>query len=134
MIAPLFVLGALVVVPLLLAVIPPLGSAVADRWLDLARRGALPTAVPLALGFVLLPGFVAGLFSLPWLGLTVLVAASAAAATVTGIRDGSIWRPSPRHGLVVAMAFLSVAGVNAAADRSGIQPFGFAPTIVLLTA
>ena len=134
MIALLFVVGPLVVVPILLAVLPPLGSAAADRWLDHARHLALPTAAPLAIAFVLPPSLVAGLFALPWLGLTVMTALAASMTIIAGVRDGSVWRPSPRHGITVALGFLAVAGANAAADRFGIQPFGFAPTIVLLTA
>jgi len=128
-----FLLGLVVVVavPLGLRRIGSLGDPGSDRAVRRAAGVAVPCAVALGASLALEPGAVAGLLSLPWLAMAGLGAAGAAIAFV---RDPSRVRPSIRFGWEVALGFLAFGGVNATANRFGLQPLGFAPTIVLLTA
>jgi SAM-dependent methyltransferase len=69
--------------------------------------------------------------ALPWL---VMSGVAATLGLLAGIRDPRRWQIGTRHAIWAALAFLAVGAGNAMSDRLGIQPFGFSPTIVLLTA
>ncbi len=134
-IVTLFLAGAVVAVPLSLRALDRLVDPLAERLLRVARWTALPAIVTLAVTFALAPP-VAGIFAIPWL-LVASIGALAAGLDALALarRD---WRaivvPNRRHAVWAALVFLAVGAGHATADRFGVQPFGFAPTIVLLTA
>ena len=134
LIGRLFLAGPLVVVPLGLRLLPRLASPVAARLLGLAVSGSLPAGIVLAIAFLLPPGPTAGLLAVPWLLVASLGAAAAALDALAGTRDGRLVRPGSHHAVWAALVFLVVGAGNALSDRLGVQPFGFAPLIVLLTA
>jgi hypothetical protein len=134
LVAGLFLLGPLVVVPLGLYLVPPLVTEHAAGLLRIARVGALPAGLLLALAFALEPGPTAGLLAAPWLAMAAIGAAAAALDLLGAWRRGRLLRPGPPHAIWAALGFLAVAAGNATADRLGVQPFGFAPVIILLTA
>jgi uncharacterized protein (UPF0548 family) len=126
--AALVLLGALVVVPLGLALV----DTVDER--SLGGRGAwlpwlqLAAALPLLGAFALDAGPPAGLLALPWCGFTALVA-------ILGLRHllargvGSPAEVCLHSGLV----FLAVGGAWTLLSRWGARPLGFEEPIVLLT-
>lgn len=134
LITALFLVGPVIAIPLLLRRIAPLGAPRADRVLDIARRIALPTGLLLALSFVVPPGPVAGAFALPFFGVGGVTATAALADAIPAIRTGRALKPGVHHATWAALVFLPVSAGNAVADRLGTQPFGFDPTIILLTA
>ncbi|MFP5342426.1 MAG: YndJ family transporter [Candidatus Limnocylindria bacterium] len=134
LIVALFLVGPLVVVPLGLRLVPTQGSATAARLLRIARWTALPAGVALAVAFVLEPGAIAALLTVPWLATAVLAGLVALLDGRAAIDRGRFLRPGPHHAIWAALLFLGVAAGHATADRLSLQPFGFAPLIVLLTA
>ncbi|CAN5581089.1 hypothetical protein BH20CHL7_BH20CHL7_06490 [soil metagenome] len=134
MIAALFLVGPIVVVPLGLWLVPDPAGGRSQVLLHAARWLSLPVGAALAVAFALLPGMVAGLLAVPWLGMAILAALAALLDTLAAAQDGRLTRLGAHHGNWAALAFLAVAAGNALADRSGIQPFGFAPVIILMTA
>ncbi len=130
----LFLVGPVVLVPIWMAGLARPRSASADRLLRIARWLALPTGLALAVAFALPAGPLAGLLATGWLAMASLGAFAAALDVVAAIRDGTWRKPDPDHAMWVAMPFLGVSAGNAVSDRLGMQPFGFAPTIILLTA
>jgi hypothetical protein len=132
--AILFLVGPVVLVPIWMAGLARPRTAAADRLLRLARWLSLPTGVALAAAFALPPGPLAGLLAVGWLAMASLGAIAAAVDVTAALRGGTWRRPDPNHAWWVAMPFLAVSAGNAVADRLGVQPFGFAPTIILLTA
>jgi hypothetical protein len=127
----LFLAAVVVAVPLGLTAIDSLGDPVADRGFAIVRRTALPAAILLALAFAFPPGIFAGGLALPWLAMTGV---AATLGLLAGIRGPRRWRIGTRHAMWAALVFLAIGAGNAISDRLGIQPFGFSPTIVLLTA
>ncbi len=128
-VAPLFLLAPLVLVPLgyrLLEVASP-GSRPPAPMLRLV----FPAAGSLVIAFLAPTGPLAGMLAAPWLAVT---GATAVAAGVRWMRDPDRFRPGVRHATDAAVAFLAVGAVFAVTDRLGIQPFGFSTTIILLTA
>lgn len=134
LIVALFLVGPLVVVPLGLRLVAMPGSASAARLLRIARSSALPAGVALVIAFLLEPGPIAGLVAIPWLATASLAGLVALQDGRDAIERGRFLRPGPHHAVWAALLFLAVAGGHATADRLGIQPFGFAPLIILLTA
>lgn len=129
-----------IVVPLLLLaplLLVPLGY----RLIGLAAQGseppvrlrmaAFPAAIVLAVAYTQPQGWVAAALALPWLAVTGLVAL---VAGVRFLRDPARFRPGPRHAVDAAVAFLAIGASFAVTDRLGARPFGFDPTIILLTA
>ncbi len=127
----MFVLVVVVAVPLGLREVVGLGDRAADRGFAIVRRAVLPTALLLAISFALTPGIMAATLALPWL---MTAGASAILALLAAGRDAQRTRLGIRHAIWAALTFLAVGAGNAVADRLGVQPFGFSPTIVLLTA
>lgn len=134
LIVALFLVGPVVAIPLLLRRIPQLGAPRAARVVGVARRMALPAGLLLAVSFVVAPGPVAGAFALPFLGVGGLTATAALADALPAIRTGRTLQPGVHRATWAALVFLPVSAGNAVADRLEIQPFGFDPTIILLTA
>lgn len=134
LIAALFLVGPLAVVPLGIRLVPPLGDARADRLLGWMGRLAVPAGLALALAFLRPAGPGTAVFAVPWVLVAGLGATAAGVAALGAVREGRLLRPVPERAVWAALAFLLVAATNALADRAGLRPFGFSSTIVLLTA
>jgi hypothetical protein len=131
--AALFVLSPLVLVPLLLsAILDDHDDTPLIRALCVAQ---LPCALLLAVAMSMRPGAFALLASLPWAGWTAL-------AALEGVRRMlSMLRRSGLRGLYDAelaiaagLAFPLVGSGWILCDRLALEPLGFSPLIVLLTA
>ncbi|PRQ09580.1 YndJ family transporter [Enhygromyxa salina] len=133
----LFVLSPLVLVPLLLAaVVDAHEDGPVMRALSWAQ---LPCALLLPLGLSLEPGAFALLACLPWAGWTAL-------AAFEGLRRmWAMWRHGGRHGgvrglydaelaIAAGLSFPVIGSGWLLCDRLAIEPLGFSPLIVLLTA
>jgi uncharacterized protein (UPF0548 family) len=125
----LLLFGALVVVPLGLALLDDLG----DRRRRFRPLSVLPwvhllCAILLIPSFALYPGSRAGLLALPWLGFTGLVALL---GLVRHVAHG--YRTAAGVATSAAMIFLAVGGGWTLASRWGMEPMGFREPIVLLT-
>ena len=125
----LLLFGALVVVPLGLALIDDLGE-----W---DRHSRLPSFLPpvqllcavlLLPSFALYPGPRAGALAVPWLGFTLLVALL---GFIRLVRHG--YTTTEGIATSAAMIFLAVGGDWTLASRWGLEPMGFREPIVLLT-
>ena len=129
-IGALFLLAPLVVVPLGLRLIEPDGSF-ANRVHRMATLGSWPAGAALGLAMALPAGALAAALAVAWLGIATLRAVAAAAERVTEVRAtrrDAAWIDA------VAAAFLVVGATWIVADRLGIRPMGFDPTVVRLTA
>jgi hypothetical protein len=132
--AALFVLSPLVLVPLLLTVI--FDDEEDNRPLIRALCFAqLPCAMLLPVSLSMKPGAFALLASLPWTGWTAL------AALEGGRRMLAMLRRSGLRGLydselaiAAGLAFPIIGSGWLLCDRLALQPLGFSPLIVLLTA
>lgn len=129
----LFVLSPLVLVPLLLAAVL---EAHEDSPLLRAMSWAqLPCALLLPLGLSLEPGAFALLCCLPWAGWTALAAveglrrmwALLRAGGVRGLYDAEL-------AIAAGLSFPVIGSGWLLCDRLAIEPLGFSPLIVLLTA
>lgn len=134
MIVVLFVVGPLLVVPMGLQLVPPLGHGLPDDIMRGVRRVAFPAGLLLALAFVVPAGTWAAALAFPWLLVAGFAALAVGIAALRAIRGGRGQRPVREYAVWAALAFLVVAAGNALADRAGVRPFGFSTTIVLLTA
>lgn len=130
--AALFVLSPLVLVPLLL------GAVLGDEDGPLLRAlcwAQLPCALGLPLAFGLKPSAFALLAVLPWAGWTAMAAIEAARRAwalvrrggVRGLFDGEL-------AIAAGLGFPIVGSGWLVCDRLGLEPLGFSPLIVLLTA
>jgi uncharacterized protein (UPF0548 family) len=125
----LLLLGALMIVPLGLALLDDLGDILRRSRLQLVLPWVqLLSAVLLLVSFPLYPGQRAGLLALPWLGFTGLVALLGLFRLVTGG-----YRTAAGIATSAGMMFLAVGGGWTLASRWGIEPMGFHEPIVLLT-
>ena len=97
----------------------------------LAHRVVLPASLLLTVSFMAEPGVAAAVLSLPWLGLTAVIAI---VAGVRLLKDPARFRPGVRHATDAAVAFLAVGATFATIDRLGARPLDFASDIILLTA
>jgi uncharacterized protein (UPF0548 family) len=128
--APVLLLfGALVVVPLGLALLDDLGIILRQLrlqsplpWLQLL------SAAILLISFPRYPGQSAGLLAFPWLGFTGLVSLL---GFVRLLRGG--YRSWEGIATSAAMIFLAVGGAWTVASRWGLEPMSFREPIVLLT-
>lgn len=134
MIAALFLLGPVVVVPLGLRLVPEPGGQTARAALLAARLASIPAGLVLVVAYLRPSGVLAAALAVPWLAVALLAAGAALADALDALHVGRAWRPGVRHGTWFALGALSVAAGNAVADRLGVRPFDFAPIIVLLTA
>lgn len=129
----LFVLSPLVLVPLLLSAVfterEPSRIVRALSWAQLA------CALPLVLGVSMRPGVLAMLLCLPWAGWTALAAFEALVRVwalirrfgARGLLDGEL-------AIAAALGFPVIGSGWLLCDRLAIEPLGFSPLIVLLTA
>lgn len=128
-VVPFFLIAPLFLVPFGLRL---LGAATPGAEPPrLFRLAALPAALLMTLSFMAAPGSVAAALSLPWLGLTAMVAIDAALRL---LRDPARFHPGVRHVTDAAVAFLAVGAAFATTDRLGARPFDFPAEIILLTA
>jgi hypothetical protein len=129
----LFVLSPLVLVPLLLTAIfdehddTPLIRALS--WSQLPCALALPLAASLA------PGGLGLLAALPWVGWTVLAAWIGLTRAWALLRDGGVRGLFDGELAIAAgLGFPLVGSGWFVCDRLALEPLGFSPLIVLLTA
>lgn len=85
MIVVLFLVGPVLIVPLGMQLVPPLGHGLPDRIMRGVRRVALPAGLLLALAFALPAGPSAAALAVPWL-LVAGLAASAAGIAALRVR------------------------------------------------
>ena len=135
-ISVLFVVVFLIAVPLAVRQLEEIGDPRADRLLGLLRRATFPAIALLAVAYALGVSLTSGLLAVPWLVVASIGALAAGIAVLSLARHEprALLRPARHHVAWAALVYLAIGAGNAAADRFGIQPFGFAPTIVLLTA
>lgn len=131
--AVLFVLSPLVLMPLLLATV--FGEGERSRLIQALTWTQLPCALPLVIGVSLEPGVLAMLACLPWAGWTALAAVEAV-VRVRALIHKSGWRGLFDGELAIAagLGFPVIGSGWLLCDRLAIQPLGFSPLIVLLTA
>lgn len=131
--AALFVLSPLVLVPLLLsAILEERDDSPVIRALCVAQ---LPCALLLAVAMSMRPGAFALLASLPWAGWAALAAfegvrrmlAMLRRSGLRGLYDGEL-------AIAAGLAFPLVGSGWLLCDRLALEPLGFSPLIVLLTA
>jgi YndJ-like protein len=94
-----------------------------------AHYAILTAALALVFAFYLPQGWYAGTLALPWLGFSLWALWANVHLVPQVFRD----HPHERS-FFSAFLFLPVGAAWAFADRMGIRPLGFDPTIVLLTA
>jgi hypothetical protein len=131
--AALLVLSPLVLVPLLLtAILDEDDDTPITRALCVAQ---LPCALLLPVALSMKPGAFALLASLPWTGWTALAAFEAARRVRVMLRAGGL-RGLYDSELAIAagLAFPLIGSAWLLCDRLALQPLGFSPLIVLLTA
>ena len=98
------------------------------------NRSAAWLALAAAVGALALPrGPWAAAVALPWLVVTVAAGAAALTTVARRARFGGA-APIAHVGVLIALGFLAVGAAALVLDRGALRPFGFAPTIVLLTA
>lgn len=122
----LLLVGALVAVPLALALVDP--GAPRGRWW-LARVGWLPAAGCLVASCSFEAGPVAGWLAVPWLLFSLLVALLGALRAAE--RGGG---PAAEVAIDAGLVFLAVGGAWTFASRAGLPVLGFDEAWVLLTA
>ena len=133
MIELLFGLGIAIAVPLAVGIALDALGWRRQRSRPSPAVGALLLAAPAIVALTLPRGLVAAALAVPWLVLCAAIAVGGLRWLVGHVlADRSIepWR----IGVAAAAGFLAVGAVWLVIDRDGLQPFGFARTIVLLTA
>lgn len=127
----LLLFAVLVLVPLALDLFRDAEEAASPvRWFGWIERLQLPAALALLIACWLAPGPVAAAAALPWIALTVLMAAIG----VSRMRHGGLRRDLDGLCRDAALIFAFVGGAWTMADRGGFRPLQFAPEIVALTA
>ena len=124
----LLLLGALVIVPLGLRLVPDLQEGPAKLW-RIAVFLQLPAALLLLAAFARPAGTLAAGLALPWLATTGVIA-------LLGLLRAwqRRWQPLEELCLDAGLIYLAVGGGWAILDRLGARPLAFDPVIVLLTA
>lgn len=127
----LLLFSALVLLPLALPLFADEEAPPASvRLFDWAERLQWLAGLFLAAACWLPRGPVAGILTLPWVGLTALLAAAA----LKRMQAGGMKRELHWLCADVALMFLLIGGLWLLADRGGISPPGFESGIVGLTA
>jgi hypothetical protein len=101
------------------------------RW---AGWPALLAALPLIVAFSLPPGPLAAAFTGPWVVLAFAALGTTAVDALPRLRSLLTPYGVADLGTAAATGFLAVGAVFLSMDRLGIQPLGFEPVIILLTA
>ena len=129
--------AATILLAIVVLVACPLAIRTSPGWMGagrrpmrLARQLSLVGAPSLAVALLAPPRPFAAILALPWM-LAALLATLAATGRL--IADPDRLRPGPRHAEDAALAFWLVGAVFAVADRAGVTPFGFDPTLIGLT-
>lgn len=123
----LLLLAPLVVVPLTLNLLSNSPFLPKALFIKRIEKWTLPAAACLVVAYLLEQGVLAGALALPWLAVTLAVAWA-------GISSIHILRTNVSLLAVsLGMAYLSVGGLWAVADRMGWRPLGYDPEIVFLT-
>lgn len=126
----LLLLAAWVVMPVLLDLLRDQGDdALTTRLFAIVQGLQLGAAIALLLAFSLAPGWLASLASVPWVSVLLMLA-------IIGLRR---MRNRGFHPVALAcrdfgLIYSAVGGAWLLADRVGLRPLGFDPSIVLLTA
>lgn len=129
----LFGLSPLVLVPLLFGAV--FTEPQPSKRVKLLCWAQLPCALPLVFGVSIEPGALALLACLPWAGWTALAAFEALTRLRGLIRDhGPRGLLDGEIAITAALGFPLIGSVWLSCDRLAIQPLGFTPLIVLLTA
>jgi YndJ-like protein len=126
----LLLFAALVLAPMLLDLVgDSADDAGSARLLSAAQRGQFGAALCLVAAYGLPAGFRATLAALPWACVLLLLAA-------TGVRRVSrrAVRPLGNGCRDAGLIYAAVGAAWLMADRLGLRPLGFDPSIVLLTA
>ncbi len=121
--ADLLLFGALVIVPLGLAVVDLSGPR---RALSLFPWLQLGAALILTVAFALTPGLSAALLALPWLACTLVLAS-------LGLLHLRRERSAGEIAIAMALIFIAIGGSWAFLARAGLRPLDFDERIVLLT-
>jgi hypothetical protein len=123
-----FLLAPLVIVPRLLDRVDLAGVARLAGW------PAVVAGLPLCLAFALPAGVPAAVLAGPWILLAAVALGAAALDAVPRLPQILSTRDVPEFGLAGALTFLLVGATFVAFDRLGLQPLGFSPVVILLTA
>jgi hypothetical protein len=107
----------------------PKRGPLARRLISTAQWLQPGGAILLGASFALDQGWPAAVLALPWLVVTVLLAA---AGVLDAFRRG--WRLDGSAGFTAALLFIPVGGGWAVISRAGLRPQQFSHAIVLLTA
>lgn len=131
--AALFVLSPLVLIPLMLsAILDENDAAPMTRALCIAQ---LPCAMLLSVAMSMRPGAFALLASLPWAGWTALAAFEGVRRALVMVRrSGLRGLYDTELAIAAGLAFPIVGSGWMLCDRLALEPLGFSPLIVLLTA
>jgi uncharacterized protein (UPF0548 family) len=121
--------AALVLVPLALRWLRASTGEKRGGFLPLATWMQFPAAAALAISFVWPPGLAAQAFAVPWLLVTLTLAAQGCRRLFC--RE---LYTADEIGVTASLLFIAVGGVWAVISRLGLRPQNFSPTIVLLTA
>ncbi|PRQ02786.1 hypothetical protein ENSA5_21390 [Enhygromyxa salina] len=129
----LLVLSPLVLIPLLLAALAEERERSAlMRALSWAQ---LPCALPLPLALSVEPGALALLSCLPWAGWTALAAVEGLRRVLAMVRRGGVrGLYDAELAIAAGLGFPVIGSGWLLCDRLAIEPLGFSPLIVLLTA
>ena len=123
--------AALVLLPLALDLFVEEGEpGFPARGLGWARHLQLPAALLLTAAHGLPPGLIAALATLPWVGLTGLLAA----VGVGRIRRDRFRRSFEGLCADAALGYLAMGGGWVLAERAGVAPRGFDGAVIALTA
>jgi hypothetical protein len=160
LIEQILLLAPLVTIPLGFPLIKISTQPYSQRLYRLIQISQPGCALFVVIAFLLPPGLLAGSLTLPWLGLTIMLALSALlrfrSSSHLDIRNclkSGMWsslsrllkqarKPAPRLfkqflrdiSIDIGLLYLAVGGGWLALSRLGLNPLGFGDVIVLLTA
>lgn len=129
----LLVLSPLVLVPLLLAALAE--ERESSQLMRALSWAQLPCALPLPLALSFEPGAFALLSCLPWAGWTALAAVEGLRRVAAMLRRGGLrGLYDAELAIAAGLGFPVIGSGWLLCDRLALEPLGFSPLIVLLTA